>query len=49
LLHADILFVALETADKADVQTMLAAMKGGGRGVITVPHVVIISTGRGKC
>ena len=46
-LHADVWFVALETADKADVQTMLAAMKGGGRGVITVPQV-ILSTGRGK-
>jgi len=48
-LHADVLFLALKTANKADVNTWLAAMKEGGHGVITVPHVVIISTGRGKC
>jgi hypothetical protein len=24
-------------------------MKDGGHGVITVPHIVILSTGRGKC
>jgi hypothetical protein len=48
-LHADVLVVALETADKADVKTSLAAMKDGGHGVITVPHIVILSTGRGKC
>jgi len=41
-------FFALESADKGDVNTSLAAMKYGGHGVITVPHVVILSTGRGK-
>jgi phosphopantothenate synthetase len=48
ILHADVLFVALETADKTDVKTSLATMKDGGNGVITVPQV-ILSTGRGKC
>jgi len=48
-LHADVWFVALETADNADVMTSLAAMKDAGYGVITVPHIVIFSTGRGKC
>ena len=48
-LLADVWFVALETADNADVKTSLAAMKDGRHGVITVPHIVIFSTGRGKC
>jgi len=47
LLLVDILFLALETAVKADVNTSLAAMKDSGHGVITVPHVVMLSTGRG--
>ena len=47
LLQVDVLFLALETVDKADVNTSLAAMKDDGHGVITVPHVVILSTGRG--
>jgi len=34
----------LETADKADVKTSLAAMKYGGHGVITVPQAAIFST-----
>jgi len=34
---------------KEDVKTSLAAMKDGGHGVIAVPHIVIFSTGRGKC
>jgi len=48
-LHPDVWFVAFETADKADVKTSLAAMKDGGHGVITVPHIVIFSTGIDKC
>jgi len=47
-LHPDVWFVALETADKADVKTWLAAMKDGGHGFITVPQV-ILSIGIGKC
>jgi len=34
----------LETADKADVKTSLAAMKFGGHGAITVPQAAIFST-----
>jgi hypothetical protein len=49
LLRADVLILALETPDKEDVKTLLAAMKDGGHEVITVPHVVIYSTVRGKC